>query len=163
MRRAGENKHEKWTLQILKLNHQIGQVNEYLKRLGKPGEVDLEMIREILAFLKRAGLNKRSEEIIKGIEDDEVFEDQSQSGPHQHVKREIVIDGKVVAKRQGAVFTQEVAARRSFTHYRAVKEAALAEHLLISLVVGWGGAPDVAARAYADAVTLVKENCRNEK
>lgn len=113
--------------QIFRLEQQIKQAEDYLRRMGKPEEVNLKMLREILRFLERLEKNRSSAEIVKEIGSEEIFQTDPQGGPAQEVSKQILIDGKSEGLRQGEDFSEEVATRRTLAHYRAVKEAALIE------------------------------------
>ena len=110
--------------QIRQLAQQIDQAQIHLKRLGDPKKVTIETLNEALIFLNQLELNLSSEDIIEGLDPEEIFVARP-SGPYQPVARDIRINGEIIAQRDAAPFAPEAAARRSLNHYRQVRSATL--------------------------------------
>lgn len=110
--------------QIRQLARQIQQAQTHLERLGDPGKVTIRTLNDALIFLNRLELNLSSEDIINGLDAEEIFAARP-PGPYQAVDREIRVNGEVIAQREASPFAPEVAARRSFSHYRQVRAATL--------------------------------------
>lgn len=110
--------------QIRQLARQIQQAQTHLERLGDPGKVTIRTLNDALIFLNRLELNLSSEDIINGLDPEEIFAARP-PGPYQAVDREIRVNGEVIAQREASPFAPEVAARRSFSHYRQVRAATL--------------------------------------
>ena len=110
--------------QIQHLRSQIRQIDDYLDRFGDPKSISIETFNEVVGFLKNVELAKSTDEILKGLKGDEIF-DNSGPSPYSTVSSDIIVDGETVARRDSEVFAPEVAARRSFEHYNAVQTSVL--------------------------------------
>ena len=108
--------------QIQHLRSQIDQVDRYLDRFGDPKSVSIETFNDAVGFLKDAGVISTTQEILKDIRGEEVFQ---KEGAFQPPSREIFIDGRSIEQRRAKVFEPEVAAQRSFTNYGRVQESVL--------------------------------------
>lgn len=108
--------------QIQHLRAQVAQVDSYLKRFGDPKSVSIDTFNDVVGFLKDSGLMTTTQEILKDINGEEVFQKRNTSQP---LSRDIVIDGTTVERRKTKVFESEVAAQRSFAHYSEVQESVL--------------------------------------
>lgn len=102
----------------------IGQIDEYLDILGHPGKVDLELINKILKFLGVVGVSLDSEEIIRDLDENEIFVNKAGT-PYEAVQQDIVVGGEVVAQIDPKAFKAEVATRRTVQHYRDVRSEVL--------------------------------------
>lgn len=123
-----QGKHQ--VTQIKHMVDQIRQLDTHLQRLGDPRQVTVATLNEAVSFLNKVTLSKSSGDIIRDIGQDEVFKTRSGS-PYTPVKRDITFRGEVVAKQDPDAFKPEVAARRSFEHYREVRAAVLKEREVI--------------------------------
>ena len=108
--------------QIQHLRSQIAQVDRYLDRFGDPKAVSIESFNDAVRFLKDSGLTTSTQEILKDIRGEEVFQN---GGVSMSPSRDILIDGRAVEQRKVEVFKPEVAAQRSFFNYGRVQESVL--------------------------------------
>ena len=102
----------------------IGQIDAYLDILGDPGKVDLDLVNKILKFLGSVGVSLESEEIIRDLDENEIFANKAGT-PYEAVPRDIVVDGEVVDQINPKSFKAEVATRRTVQHYKDVRSEVL--------------------------------------
>ena len=102
----------------------IGQIDTYLDILGDPSKVDLELVNKILKLLNSVGVSLESEEIIRDLDENEIFANK-EGTPYEPVQRDIVVDGEVVGQIDPTVFKAEVATQRTVQHYRDVRSEVL--------------------------------------
>lgn len=109
------------TIQIAKLVEQIKQVDSYLQRFGDPGLVkDLAGVEELLKQINAVPVIQNPVLKPDDFQSDEVFRSlDSKSAPK--LSKEITVDGKVEAVRDGDIYRPEVAERRAYTGYEKVR------------------------------------------
>ncbi len=111
--------------EILKLVQQVKQLDSYLARFGDPGTVrNLEGIDELQRQLAKSQALRIPELKKEDIQPDEVFRPlASRIAPK--LEKEIVVDGKVVAARDGNIYGPEVAERRTHADFQQVRASVL--------------------------------------
>lgn len=122
--------------QTLKLTEQIRQLDSYLERLGDPSKIkDLEGLDELYRQLNAAPVLKLPELKREDLQADEVFRPLT-SNIGKSINKEIVLDGKVEATRDGEIYAPEVAERRTHDDYQQVRASVLTrrEKLRTSIV-----------------------------
>ncbi|MEI8341555.1 MAG: hypothetical protein WCH43_08495, partial [Verrucomicrobiota bacterium] len=111
--------------EIVKMVEQISQLDSYLDRFGDPSSIkELEGLDELDRQLKAAPVLKLPDLKREDLETDEVFRPlASNIGPK--LDKEIVLNGKVEATRDGEIYTPEVAERRTQEDYQEVRASVL--------------------------------------
>lgn len=110
--------------QIQHLRSQIDQIDDYLDRFGDPKSISIEVFNEAVGFLKEVELTRTTNEILKDLKGEEVFQVDTTS-PYSAVSKEIVVDGNVIENRNANVFAPEVAVQRAFSNYQRVQVSVL--------------------------------------
>ena len=111
--------------QTVKLTEQIRQLDTYLERLGDPSKIkDLEGIDELYRQLNSAPVLKLPELKREDLQANEVFRPLT-SNIAKNIEKEIVLDGKVEATRDGEIYAPEVAERRTHDDYQQVRASVL--------------------------------------
>jgi len=112
--------------QINQLLAQIRQADDLLQRMGKLDEVkDLPgFAKEAHAFLRELERNLPSFEIIRDINNDELFE-KKQGSPYEIIRKDIIVDGKKVGEVDASTVKPEIAARRVISHYQKIRSEVL--------------------------------------
>jgi hypothetical protein len=111
--------------QTLKLTEQIRQLDSYLERFGDPSSIkDLEGFDELYRQLNAASVLKLPELNREDLHTDEVFRPLA-SNIGQNLQKEIIVDGKVEATRDGEIYAPEVAERRTQEDYQQVRASVL--------------------------------------
>jgi len=118
--------------QLESLYSQIGQIDDFLNRLGR-----LEDVRNLPgfdqaaeAFVRRLELNLPSIEILKDLDLDELFQ-QADSSPYEKVNRDIIVDGEKVGEIEPSEVKQQLAFRKTVEHYERVRSSVLERRSLL--------------------------------
>lgn len=104
--------------QTLKMADEIARIDSYLERFGDPGAIrNLEGLEELQRQLESMPVLRTSELKKEDIQPDEVFRPMS-SKINPGLEKDIIVDGKVVAVHDDAIYAPEVAERRAHVAYQ---------------------------------------------
>ena len=111
---------------------QIGQIDDFLTRLGKLEEVrDLPGFDEAAAaFVRRLELNLPSIDILKDLDLEELFS-RDENSPYEQIDKDIIVDGEKVAEVEAVAVRQQLAFRKTVQHYRRVRAETLARRSVL--------------------------------
>ena len=119
------------------LNQQIliKRADAYLDILGDPSKVNLELVEDILRFLRELGISISPEDVIRDLDEEEIFH-QVPGSPYEPIQRDIVVNGEVIGKINPKPFKGEVAVQRSLTNYRSTSNLVIKERAEIKAKLG---------------------------
>ncbi|MDB4265132.1 hypothetical protein N9891_00125 [bacterium] len=114
------------------LYSQIGQIDDFLHRLGK-----LEDVRDLPgfdaaaeAFVHRLELNLPSIDILKDLDLEELFK-QDETSPYTKIDKDIIVDGEKVAEVEAAALREQLAFRKTAEQYRNIRALVLTRRSML--------------------------------
>ena len=117
------------------------------------------MLEDVLSFLRELGISLNAEDVIRDLDEDEIFV-QVPSSAYEPIRKEITINGEVVGEINSGVFRGEVAVQRSIAHARAVQSEVLEQTDRFAFLC-WRGF--VYFRNLPMLKELVLHLCRNDR